>query len=422
MTKLHNNMCSCRYGGGPIFLKEMLSNADDAGATSFHVLLDKTEYTKENLLDKSMQDMQQASLLVANDSVFSDSNLHEYNDAGASGKANDSSTCGRFGKGKLTAYIITDTIQLLTGSNLLFIDPHETRLPNRPQQMRTNIVSNEGFHPNDKVLSHLEPFRKATASWPAVKPWTPGEHCPGTMFSLALRTPEAAAVSQISQKVTTADELQADTLTKFCCVAPDLLRFTNSVSTISVYVKESADSEAELLHTCTVDRQSLGPSSGPVELKQLTVTAKTAQQGNESACKIWIVATKGTPGLGPDQEPLLYASVAALLHEGPAGSEAAKLEIPHVQGRLHSKMPLPFESPGLPVHIDSYFEVHADRRKLCSGVDDWGKVSTILLDKCSRLHLLVCAVPYTVSMLALTVSTYPPKASARAMARLVTSA
>ena len=119
-----------RYGGGAVCLKEMLANADDARATAFMVLLDNADYTSEELLHKNMRDMQTAALLVGNNAVFSEQDFLGYTrKIGNSAKANDSRTVGQFGKGAMTAYSLSDTIQLISGDDIMLLDPHATRLP-----------------------------------------------------------------------------------------------------------------------------------------------------------------------------------------------------------------------------------------------------------------------------------------------------
>lgn len=92
-------MCTCRYGGGDVCLREMLANADDARATTFTVLLDKAQYSTQGLLEDSMLDMQAAALLVGNNSVFSEQNFLGYTrKIGDSHKADDSQTVGQSAK------------------------------------------------------------------------------------------------------------------------------------------------------------------------------------------------------------------------------------------------------------------------------------------------------------------------------------
>ena len=60
------------YPEGSSILKELIQNADDAGATTVRIMLDETQYGTESLLGPTLAPLQGASLLVFNDAIFSD--------------------------------------------------------------------------------------------------------------------------------------------------------------------------------------------------------------------------------------------------------------------------------------------------------------------------------------------------------------
>ena len=62
-----------------------------------------------------MEALQGPALWVCNNAKFSDQDWQTYTlNVGESAKANDSETIGKFGKGALTAYSLTDVIQVTT--------------------------------------------------------------------------------------------------------------------------------------------------------------------------------------------------------------------------------------------------------------------------------------------------------------------
>lgn len=369
---------TCRYGGGSVCLKEMLANADDVRATHFTIVLDKSQYPIQGLLHEDMQDMQKPGLLVGNDAVFSEQDFVGYTrKIGNSFKENDSQTAGQFGRGGMTAYSLSDTIQLVTGNDIMILDPHRTRLPHRQPSLRGNTIdpgSERYVDIQQQAPMQLKPFLSATAACPALPTLSPHAHYPGTLFRLAFRTPEAAATSLICQEAITADDFLASTLWEFCEIAPELLLFTRSVSAISVYVKESADSSAVLMHECKANRKSISTSANsPAALDEVTVTIQGSYQVR-SVRKVWGLATSTASPGGTD-------GVAALLHEtestGRSGNRYsdAKLGLSAVRGKVYATMPLPLTVSGLPVHMNGAFWMQADRRKLWSGEGDRGKVS-----------------------------------------------
>ncbi|KAI6646906.1 Sacsin-like [Oopsacas minuta] len=109
---------------GTTILKELLQNAEDAGATEVAFILDTTEYSsRTNTLCLSENEQpnwhkyqQYTSLLVYNNSTFSDKDLQGIQSVGLGGKK-DSHTIGKFGLGFNAVYNLTDSPCLLTRRN-----------------------------------------------------------------------------------------------------------------------------------------------------------------------------------------------------------------------------------------------------------------------------------------------------------------
>lgn len=355
------------YGGGDICLREQLANADDARATHFTVCLDKSRYSTRGLLSEAMSELQGAALLIGNNAEFSEDDLRNYTlKVGNSSKANDPSTTGKFGKGALTAYSLTDVIQLISGKQLLILDPHCTHLPEGLSSLACNFVDDSDQFYLDLLTEapgQLEPFMsftQACAGVPDLKSNTPYS---GTLFRLSLRTEAAAIASHISNESTTADQL-GQTLADFVRVAPDLLLFTRSVERISVYVREDTASTAKLLHSCSAKVESKQLSSCPIQLQRLTVSMQNAVSHRSK--KLWLQAFNRS-------EEANGAGVAILLQD----DAATVNKLPPLAGKVFSTMMLPFEDTGLPVHINGAFCMSSDRRKLWEGEGDRGQVSNL---------------------------------------------
>ncbi len=348
----------------------MLANADDARASHFTVVLDKSCYPTDGLLADSMQSMQLAALVVGNDAVFSELDFTGYTKKiGDSSKASDSHTVGKFGKGAMTAYSLSDTIQLLSGDDVMYLDPHARILPGQAPSMRGSLVSN--IRLMAEAPNQMQPFLSVTSACPALPALTAGVHYPGTLFRLALRTAEAAQTSKISSDAIDPAQSVNSVLNKFINAAPDMLLFTRSVKTISIFVKEEADSQAVLLHECTATCEDMPGSVSTGQIHSQLVTVRI-QHGTGTAFtkKVWAVTTNVTSAGGTD-------GVAAALHSGPAAATAEQYTLPGIAGRVHATMPLPFGVTALPVHVNGAFWVQSDRRKLWSGEGDRGKVSSL---------------------------------------------
>ena len=166
-------------------------------------------------------------------------------------------TIGRFGKGALTAYSLSDIIQVISGDDMLVLDPHGTHLPAQLQSVFGNLVSlkDDKFGNVAKECpGQMHPFQSFTNKCSDVPTFVLRHHYPGTLFRLALRSQRAACRSEISSESFTKDKI-LQTLHSFIQAAPDLLLFTRHVKAISVYLEHTADGACELLHECRAGRK-----------------------------------------------------------------------------------------------------------------------------------------------------------------------
>ena len=359
-TCIKNNVRE--YGGGSTCLKELLANADDAKATRFTACLDKSQYSTNCLLNVGMKNLQGSALWVCNDAKFSNQDHQNYTlSVGESAKAEDSDTVGKFGKGALTAYSLTDVIQILSADNLLVLDPHGTHLPEQLPSVFGNLVNKENKHFVDVAADspdQLDPFLSFTKHCPSVPTFSAGKHYPGTLFRLALRTQAGAERSEISKESVSPDQI-AQTLQDFVQAAPDLLLFTRHVKSISVFIKDSKDSKCTLMHTANMSNIT-SPMPG-CKLQKAAISIQDDSGGKSK--KIWHKATH--PGSGQDGD------VAVLFQKDAAG--AGKL-LPPMAGKVYSTMALPLTPTSLPVHINGDFRLSSDRPTLWAGEGDQGQV------------------------------------------------
>jgi sacsin len=119
LTTALKNICRDYPAGGTV-LRELLQNADDAGATevvcNFHpfrwqqidlilqrFILDKRTYSVEDpaqeLLNPSLEQYQGPALLAYNNAIFTDTDFQNLSRLGDSLKLHDGSTTGKFGRG-----------------------------------------------------------------------------------------------------------------------------------------------------------------------------------------------------------------------------------------------------------------------------------------------------------------------------------
>jgi len=102
------------YPPGITILRELLQNADDAGATKIvrssslsskeililqSYIIDTDSYPKEDLVDAGLAEFQGPSLLVYNNSTFSDTDFESLKRLGDSQKLQEKIATGKFGLG-----------------------------------------------------------------------------------------------------------------------------------------------------------------------------------------------------------------------------------------------------------------------------------------------------------------------------------
>lgn len=90
-------------------LSEFFANASDAGATEFKILVDDRHAPFERLLSPIMAPFQRcSSLIVYNNSMFTQADFEGICKTGVGGKEGETSTIGQFGLGALSMFHFTE--------------------------------------------------------------------------------------------------------------------------------------------------------------------------------------------------------------------------------------------------------------------------------------------------------------------------
>ena len=111
----------CEYYPPNTCLRELLQNADDAGATEIEYVLDTKTYKGEPLLSNGLKDFQGPALLARNNSVFRDEDFSGLSTVGDSVKAKDPATTGKFGQGFNAVSPSSCIFLLITDPNTKFV-------------------------------------------------------------------------------------------------------------------------------------------------------------------------------------------------------------------------------------------------------------------------------------------------------------
>ncbi|KAJ6617959.1 hypothetical protein B0H10DRAFT_1947944 [Mycena sp. CBHHK59/15] len=160
---------------------EFLANACDANATKFGLLVDERHSPSDKLLSFAMAPFQNCpSLIIYNNGVFSPKDFEGICRTGIGGKEGRTNTIGQFGLGVLSMFHFTEMAMIVSGGQVLFLDPSKTHLPIQGRaSLLLPLDQMKGWYPDHlQCLDGLFGFRLDA-----------GSHYGGTIFRLPLRNP-----------------------------------------------------------------------------------------------------------------------------------------------------------------------------------------------------------------------------------------
>lgn len=117
------------YPDGVGIVKELVQNADDAGASCVRILFSMETWGTTSLLGDSLAKWQGPALYVYNDAVFAEKDFANLASLASSIKASDSVSIGKFGCGWNSIYHLTDVPSIVSGDHLVMLDPNKKYLP-----------------------------------------------------------------------------------------------------------------------------------------------------------------------------------------------------------------------------------------------------------------------------------------------------
>ncbi|XP_030642545.1 sacsin [Chanos chanos] len=183
--------------------KEVIQNAEDAGARTCRFMLDFRRHTDppESLIDGGMELCNGPCLWIFNDELFSKEDWENIVKVGAATKENKIEKIGKFGVGFNAVYHVTDIPSILSGKNLLVLDPNVTHL-----QKHIHSKANPGIKLDlfQQRLFRMFPgqFRSYEGIFNCdLSKQSTQKFYQGTLIKLPFRTQAEADRSDISSKV-----------------------------------------------------------------------------------------------------------------------------------------------------------------------------------------------------------------------------
>ncbi|XP_069463111.1 sacsin-like [Ambystoma mexicanum] len=355
-----------KYPDGGQILKELIQNADDAGASEVIFVHDERDYGKETVWSDDLLNFQGPALLAYNNATFSHDDWEGIQRTGNSLKLKDPNTVGRFGLGFNSVYHITDLPAVYSGGSIGMLDPQRTAFDDggfmwnlEDEEDRNEVQSlTDQFLPFFDVLSVIDCGNCSTSSEIG--------YFQGTLFRFPLRSKP----SEISDNLYTTERVKE----LFECFSKDAsisLLFLRNVTQVSLKII-GRDGTVQHLLTASVITQDnethetiSNASSKLFTSIDVKVTSLHRSGAADEVCKWLVVTSKTKEGSFQDLDEL-----ANKLGNTPTVGLAYALvneDRNSYGGRLSCFLPLPDREEnrtGLPVIINATFDLTDDRRSI----------------------------------------------------------
>ncbi|CAD5126574.1 DgyrCDS14667 [Dimorphilus gyrociliatus] len=238
LDEIHKIFKKYPYDGG--ILKEMIQNAEDAGAKNVSFIFDcRTFEQKSNYETDGQASLQQLHSIVSfNDACVTEEDWKGIQSIGISNKDKKAYKVGRFGLGMKSLFHLTDCIQIISGEDVVYLDP------------LCQHFDNEIHHYNlQEMLSkcpekrrELEEATKLVADYDIKY----DQNYPFTMFRLPLRNQPSEVCNQVL-----CDSDVYDLFDQFIKDGSNNLLFLKHLQSIKLY--QLSDSGSELLSSIEIE-------------------------------------------------------------------------------------------------------------------------------------------------------------------------
>ena len=324
------------YKDGLTIIKEMIQNADDAGASEVNILYDTRTHSSQNLLFKGMAESHGPALVVHNNSTFTKEDFENITKLAGATKANQPLKIGKFGVGFCSVYHITDVPSFVSGEWLYMFDPTLKYLK--------GVVHNES-RPGKKLKyqSRFLARSQQLAPYQGLFDFDSSSNYNGTMFRLPFRTHPSQICSTIYNDHLVKkmkDDLEAN--------GTKLLLFLRNVNRITFSSMHGNKPVIEVSIECHSDENGIKRCCTDSLIKSTEYWLLSCQEAK-------LKSQEGDYKQG-------VASVACKLVK-----EESSFLCEAIEGNAFCFLPLSVPATGLPVHITANFAVMSNRSGIWTG-------------------------------------------------------
>ncbi|XP_022789409.1 sacsin-like [Stylophora pistillata] len=339
-------------------LKELVQNADDAGATEIHFIVDPRNHPTNQLLSNNWKELQGPALCVYNNRPFSEKDLEGIQRLGIGSKADDPSKTGQYGIGFNAVYHLTDCPSFISNEDTLCIlDPHCRYAPGaskeNPGRLIGPIGEEERSDYRDVFPCYLENMFDLKSA---------------TMFRFPLRR---GSTSSISQNCVSYAEMMTF-MNLLAYEAKEILLFLNYVKTItlseikgdqlkeiySVSAQLTQHDEAQRLWLANHIKASKDLETNKIDWLGITYLLLVQEKGLRQ--EKWLIHQCIGLQASTSEEAPNGRSYGLLPRGGIAAKVSGKSNPEH---KAFCFLPLPVNT-GLPVHVNGHFYLDSARRNL----------------------------------------------------------
>ena len=333
------------------FIKEILQNADDAGATRLYFILDKRYHSEKQVISEAWKQLQGPALLIWNDSTFSKDDFNGIQSLGLGSKAGDANKIGHYGIGFSVVYHFTDCPSFVTDNKLCILDPHYHYIAHkklRPGKMFKNFDKLQKKFPSMKSPYLLND--KGNISQEI--------RCKGTLFRLPLRlTEEMAKISDFTKETTCLEQLEKE-LKEWISQVSEALLFVRNVSDVRFFVINKEQPRFDLhinVKSVITGEKKIIKNTGNSRLIVYPMTLVN----KENKKTTWLVQL----GEGNVEDPKFNWDRVKPpnINILPQHGVAVPINVEKFEAKSFCFLPLPGETK-LPIHIHGQFILHSDRR------------------------------------------------------------